>query len=172
MGQTLVTQGSYLGSNEESFSEATYQWLKQWCKGAIEEFIASSYCNAWKKRKKSIASLLIHDFVIYAYRYFHVKPSQYNDLLVESLCLDILPRRMTLNPADFKLLTPILSSFFAWLERKGVMSRTRILRDKLHEIEGEIYETAKSLYNGKERPSLFVNLSNMPIKFRGIFEFF
>jgi hypothetical protein len=140
---------------DEEFDDQSHHDLMDWCEEILERFFDSHTCSSWKENKKNIARFFIHGFVNYAYGYHLAKPFQYDEAIVEDMCLDILPRKMSTNAKDFKLVAPVLIAFFDWCEKEGVLADTKAIREKLKVIDSEIYEKAKNPSNWGLAKSLF-----------------
>lgn len=146
---------SSLQTIDEDFNDDSHSELMTWCEDILERFLESNSCSSWNSNKKNIAGFFIHGFVDYAYGYHLTKPFQYDDVLVENMCLDILPRKMSTNAKDFKLLAPILITFFEWCEDENIFGNTTGICNKLKTIDKEIYEKAKNPSNWGLAKSLF-----------------
>ena len=155
MGREIATVGSVLLKEDEEYQEESHQALMSWCEDAIDSFLKSSYCNSWKKNQKETAAFFIHGFVDYAYSYHLAKPFQYNKRIVEEMCLDILPRKFSTEPEDFKQVAPAMSAFFQWCEANGVIKNAKELCDKLKAIDEKIYKKAKNPKNWGMAKSMF-----------------
>jgi hypothetical protein len=91
-----------------------------WFDEVINKFLESPLCSSWNANKKNIAGFFIQGFVDYAYGYHLAKPFQYDEDLIREMCLDILPRKMSTNTKDFKLMAPVFITFFEWCENEGL----------------------------------------------------
>lgn len=149
-----VNKSSLLTIDEE-FNDDSHQALMTWCDEILEQFLKSSYCSSWKNNKKNIAGYFIHGFIDYAYGYHLAKPFQYDEMIVEDMCLDILPRKMTTDAKDFKLIGSILITFFEWCEHESLLEDTTAIRNKLKVIDNKIYDKAKDPSNWGLAKSLF-----------------
>ena len=139
--------GPVLLKVEHDYSDESHQVLIEWCEEAIDAFLSSDFCSHWKNNKKNNAAFFIHGFVDYAYGYHLAKPFQYDLEIVEDMCLDILPRKMSTNPKDFKEAGSILSTFFEWCESEKVIKDTKDIRKTLAKIDADIYKAAKDPSN-------------------------
>ena len=146
---------SFLLTADEEFDDDSYQALMTWCEEILDQFLESPSCSSWKNDKKNIAAFFIHAFVDYAYRYHLAKPFQYDEPLIENMCLDILPRKISTNAKDFELVAPILMTFFEWCENEGILRDTTTLHNKLKMIDNKTYEKAKDPSNWGLAKSLF-----------------
>lgn len=146
-GLMMVTKtknlNPFLLKAESDYCDESHQALIEWCEEALDEFLSSGFCSSWKNNKKDNAAFFIHGFVDYAYGYHLAKPFQYDVEIVEDMCLDILPRKMSTNVRDFKEVASILSTFFEWCEAKKIIKDTKALRKTLKKINAEIYEAAQ-----------------------------
>ena len=95
MNKIDVRMDPILLKKDGDFSDHSQQALMSWCEDAVEQFLETLFCKTWKRNKKEIAAFFIHGFVDYAYGYHLAKPFQYDAPLVENMCLDILPRKMS-----------------------------------------------------------------------------
>lgn len=130
-----VAASSILNTKDEEFCDDSHHALMEWSEDILERFLGSSVCASWKNSKKDIAGFFIHGFIDYAYGYHLAKPFQYDASLIENMCLDILPRKMSTNAKDFKEVAPVLSAFFEWCEIEGILKNTKALRNRLEKIE-------------------------------------
>ncbi len=147
MSKTIATINPILLTVDEEYNDDSYEALVSWGEEVLEQFLSSPCCSSWKNNKKNIACFFIHGFIDYAYGYHLAKPFQYDEMLVEDMCLDILPRKMSTNEKDFKQVAPALSTFFEWCETEGILKDTKAICIKLKEIDGKIYEAAKDPSN-------------------------
>ena len=150
---------------ESDYCEESHQILIDWCKEALDEFLSSAYCYSWKNSKKGNAAFFIQGFVDYAYGYYLAKPFQYDEEIVEDMCLDILPRKMSTNVRDFKEVGSILSTFFEWCEAKKIIKDTTAIRKTLKKINEEIYKAAKNPSKWGIAKSMVMNFSEFRNRF-------
>ena len=150
-----VAVSSVLVTADEEFRDDSHQAMMDWCEDVLERFLTSCICASLKNSKKDIAGFFIHGFIDYAYGYHLAKPFQYDASLIENMCLDILPRKMSTNAKDFKEVAPVLSAFFEWCETEGILKNTKALRNRLENIEKKIYEAAKNPANWGIAKSFF-----------------
>lgn len=142
-------------TSDDEFDDDSHQELISWAEEALENFLESSYCSSWNKNKKEVASFFIVCFVDYAYGYELAKPFQYNEIVVEEICLNIFPRKLSTKTKDFKLVATTLSAFFEWCEKEGTIKNSKNLIKILKEIDNDIYLAAKNPSNWGLAKSLF-----------------
>lgn len=145
MDDAVKITNPILLKEDEEFDDDSHQALMSWCEETLEKFLESYFCAKWNDNTQGIACFFIQGFVDYAYGYHLAKPFQYDRYIVEEVCLDIFPRKMSTDTKYFKQVALVLITFFEWCEKEGLIKDTKDLRSTLKKIDQKIYKSAKIL---------------------------
>ncbi len=127
---------------DEDYDDNQYSELMNLADEIIPMFLNSDFCSKWGKNRMDLACYFIQSFIDLSYSYHLSKPFQWDTDLVEGICLDLFPRKLSTNAMDFKHVSPILTAFFKWAQQEGIINESETLCAKLNEIEKDIYIAA------------------------------
>jgi len=66
-------------------------------------------------------------FAQHSYEHLGESPEQWTPRSVRKICTEILPRKVSAEPAFFETIAPVLSEFFNFLERQGIFAKAQAL---------------------------------------------
>ena len=131
----------------EEYSEKNSKALiaagKKWTK----DFLNSDYSRHLSKEQVEETETITESFISYLYSFFALSLKDLNNDNLEEMCLEILPRKVSAEISYFKALTPVLTNFFSFLSKRGVMGDVSSLNLRLHEIQEDIIENATNPQN-------------------------
>ncbi len=116
-------------------SESRYaQLIDQW----IEEFQASSFLSDASKEEKEEAGFVAYNFMDFSYNYEGIAPNEWSDAHVRYICLDLLPRKLSVDAQTFENYGARLMLFISFLGEKNYILNAAELLETIGDIKEEI----------------------------------
>jgi len=81
-------------------------------------------------------------FAKYTYEYLGLEPKEWNEAAVHECLTDILPRKVSAEPAFFESVAPVLGNFFTFLAERGLLANGRKLGETAKKLHGDIIAAA------------------------------
>jgi hypothetical protein len=125
---------------EEEFEERGEELKERW----IEEFANSNYYERLDEIQKESAGFIVSTFMDYMDNYEYVQPEEWSPSNVRSVCLDIVPRKITAEIGTFENYGDVLIPFLEFLGHEKYISNAASLIREVERIKGQIPVEAKN----------------------------
>lgn len=126
----------------ENYSDAVLERVKGKVSAWAGEFEKSpeyaSLSSAQKKESRAIVDI----FAELMYNYYLEEPESWTVIGLRGCCLDLFPRKLAVEPEFYEAVEPVLTAFFAYLQRKGYISNAAELTPQLKRVAGEMIRRA------------------------------
>lgn len=110
--------------------------------GWFDAFVGSARYQRLSETERDKASGVVRFFTEYSFRYVGAAPEQWNRSVLTECCREILPRKVSAEPAFFQAIAPVLSAFFEFLADGKLLSNARDLSKAARELnEGIVAES-------------------------------
>lgn len=134
---------------EEDFDEYEYSDEKQEAiltdvKKWTEDFSHTKHFEALTDEQKEWLDFIISAFAELLYGYELLSPKDWDVQDVDYCCLDLFPRKLSVEEAMFRSTAPVLSAFFTYLAEIGVNKRGLKLAGRVRKINDKIVQTSKN----------------------------
>ena len=136
-------------SQESSDDEqqATQERVERWS----EEFTKSPHFERLTESQKEKADAVITFFAEYAYSYLGATPEEWDRSVVIECCTEVLPRKVSAEPAFFEAVAPVLSAFFTFLADQACWTEAAIWPKRLPGWSGRLLLARRTLATGAWR---------------------
>jgi len=114
--------------------EQIHDKLDQW----FTEFSDSPFFEELTEEQKEESGSIISTFTEYMYNYHSRPPEAWNERTLETCCLKTLPSKINADEHFFKSIAPVLSSFFDFTERAGLLKKSSNLAKRVKKIDKQI----------------------------------
>lgn len=143
------------GDEEQMFEELKKAW--------IEAFMSSTYFQAFNELQKEDVHFATDSFMHYSYSYKGVHPKDWSPTNVRSVCLEIIPRKITTDQAFFENFGEILIDFFKFLGSENHITNAGILIRTVENIKDQIPIEASNPNNWGMAKSLMMSAQEQGI---------
>lgn len=113
----------------------------------FDEFSKSPFFDGLTKEQKEESGFIIATFTEYMYTYHSRTPEEWDEKGLEECCLGTLPRKITADESYYRSIAPVLSVFFNFIGKQGLLKHTANLIRKLNEIDEQIVENSTDSSN-------------------------
>jgi len=137
----------------EKLEKEQYKLKEKW----IQEFESSKYFDALNNVHKENANFVANTFMDFMHNYEYVQPHEWTSSNVESVCLDIVPRKITSEIETFEYYGDILIQFLIFLGSKNYILNSKKLIKTVQKIKGKIASEAKKTENWGMAKSLMMS---------------
>lgn len=132
---------------DKEYSDESFDEILEWAEKAIEEYINDEAFSNLTTVQKKYTCFIIQIFVEDCYNYGLKKPGQWDSDIVEEVCLDIFPSKISSEVVCFESISPVLVSFMRWCEHKGYLGEIEPLCKRIQELSSDIVKKAKDPNN-------------------------
>lgn len=147
----------------EEYSDEELDKINKRIQNWIREFVDSEFFKALSEEQKYESEFVIESFAEYMYQYFLLPPEKWEVNVLEELCLEILPRKISAKLSYYKAITPVMNKFFEFLANKGILSNSQKLIVKLREIKAQIIKNATNPKNWGMAKTMIMDAMNQGI---------
>lgn len=119
---------------EEEFENEQEAFKEKW----IEEFENTELFDSLNEIQQENSSFVISTFMDFMYNYEYVQPQEWSPSNVQSVCLDIVPRKITSDEETFENYGEIIISYLKFLGSKNYISNSNALIHRLEKIKQKI----------------------------------
>ena len=123
--------------------EAIHERVAGW----IDDFVKSPQHEPLTETQKDRAPGIVRSFAEYSFTYVGRAPEKWNPDSVAECCIEVLPRKMSADPAFFQAMAPVLSAFFVFLAEKGLLSQARALAKEMAGLDEAIVAASQDERN-------------------------
>lgn len=113
----------------------------------IKEFENSEMFDSLNEIQQDSSNFVISTFMDYMYNYEYVQPTEWRPSNIESVCLDIVPRKITSDEETFENYGEILISYLKFLQWKNYISNAKTLIQRVEKIKHKIPIEARNPNN-------------------------
>src|SRR5205823_3011839 len=135
MWEKISMTDEYSDEQLDSVVSKTAEWCKAFSKSA--EFAALS--NAQQREARPITEFFAH----YSYTHIGATPENWHPGVVRECCTEILPRKVSAEPAFFEAVAPVLTAFFNFLGTRSLHPKGRALAEAAASGHNRIVATAR-----------------------------
>ena len=108
-----------------------------------DEFEASQEYSGLSAEQKEESSFAIGVFADLMYGYHLETPEEWSEGALRDCCLALLPRKVLAGPEFYGAVEPVLTTFFAFLQRTGRINNAAELTNELKQVAGTMIEDAE-----------------------------
>lgn len=123
--------------------EANQEQVERW----LNEFIETEHFSSLSDAEKDHADFIIGGFTEYMYSYEGKAPDKWSLAAMESVCVNIFPRKVTAEDECFEAVAPVLRGFFKFLSEKNYQPHAAKLAEKVLTLQSRIISAAKDPSN-------------------------
>jgi hypothetical protein len=105
-------------------------------------FSESKYFENLTDEQKQESEFVLMSFADYMYSYHGLLPEEWNETELEECCLDTLPRKITADESYYRSIAPVLSAFFNFLGKEGLLKNAPKLAKRVTKINKKIVSNA------------------------------
>ena len=132
---------------DKDYSDDSLELLTEWAEHNSDQFLKSEASKALTSSQRDNVYFILTSLTELAYSYFLQKPNQWNNEMLIEVCTDIMPRKISAEPAFFNDIVPVLRPFLAWCEKEGVLSKTGSMQKRIIKIRQQIEDSAANPEN-------------------------
>lgn len=115
----------------------------EWCEAFSESAEFAGLNESQQRKTGAITEFLAR----YAYEYLGVTPKEWTPGVVVECCTDILPRKISADPAFFEAIAPVLTAFFNFLGERSLHPKARELAKAAASRHREIVRVSQDRRN-------------------------
>ncbi len=115
--------------------------------GWFDAFLSGSQYQRLSQTEKDKAPDIVRFFTEFSFRHIGSAPEQWNRGVIAECCLEILPRKMSVEPAFFQSVAPVLSAFFDFLSAANLLSGAGELSKAVVELNEDIVAASQDERN-------------------------
>lgn len=112
-----------------------------------EAFSKSPECASLSQEHQREAGAITEFFAHYSYTYLGLGPERWKPASIFECCAEILPKKVSAEPAFFEAVAPVLSAFFTFLGAQGLLRKGRALAVAAIDAHEEIVANAQERSN-------------------------
>jgi len=102
------------------------------------QFLNSKYSKEFDEEQFFHCPYIILNFMENMYVYFSLTPKEWNKEALEEWFIFILPKKVSVNKSFFKIIPPILSKFFSFLQDNQIIKNDLNLKMGLFKVKEKI----------------------------------
>ncbi len=107
------------------------------------EFSKSSHFGALTEKEKSWAEAVVGGFAERAYSYLGLGPDEWDENVLDEVCLEIMPAKDTAEESFFQAIGPVLAAFFGFLTSRKVLPGADRMAVRASKISRSIVKNAQ-----------------------------
>ncbi|WP_333861443.1 SEC-C metal-binding domain-containing protein [Clostridium sp.] len=123
---------------EEKELELIQTTISDW----INEFKSTEHFNKMNDLEKENSEFVVEVFSDYMYEYEGLKPLEWDEVGLIDCCLNILPQKVSADADKFKCVSPVLESFFNFLDENKYVLNGKKLSKSVKQISRQIVKNA------------------------------
>ncbi len=127
----------------KDYSDGAVQDIKDRVSAWMDEFEESQEYLSLSADQKEESSFAIGVFADLMYGYHLETPEEWSEGALRDCCLALLPRKVLAGPEFYGAVEPVLTSFFAFLQRTGRINNAAELTNELKQVAGTMIEDAE-----------------------------
>jgi len=106
--------------------------------GWFDAFVGGPQYQPLTEIQRAKAPGIVRFFTECSFRHIGAAPEKWNQSVLRECCVEILPRKISVELAFFQAVAPVLSAFFDFLADKGLLSHACDLAKTVAELDNEI----------------------------------
>ena len=122
----------------------------------IDEFEKSAEYSGLSATEQEESGFIISVFAELMYNYSLETPEKWSAAALAECCLDLFPRKVLSGPEFYAAVEPVLTAFFAFLQRNGRITNAAELTRRLREVAGDMIRRANQPENWGLAKAVFV----------------
>ena len=134
----LVANFTY---DDEFIDENLYEIL-DWFDAVFDAYYKDDYFLSLKKTQQEHAHFILKFFIESCYGYGLKKPGQWDCDIIDEVCLDVFPRKVSAEIECFESVAPVIISFIHWSDNKGLINNTANLCNHIAQLADDIVRNA------------------------------
>lgn len=127
----------------KDYSDGAAQDIKDRVSAWMDEFEESQEYLSLSADQKEESSFAIGVFADLMYGYHLETPEEWSEGALRDCCLALLPRKVLAGPEFYGAVEPVLTTFFAFLQRTGRINNAAELTNELKQVAGTMIEDAE-----------------------------
>jgi hypothetical protein len=127
----------------KDYSDGAVQDIKDRVSAWMDEFEESQEYLSLSADQKEESSFAIGVFADLMYGYHLETPEEWSEGALRDCCLALLPRKVLAGPEFYGAVEPVLTTFFAFLQRTGRINNAAELTNELKQVAGTMIEDAE-----------------------------
>ncbi len=128
-------------------SDRTSAWM--------DEFKKSREYLSLSADQQEQSAFVVGVFAELMYGYHLETPEEWSEGALYDCCVLLFPEKVSAGPEFYEAVEPVLTAFFAFLQRKGYIKNAAELTERLTQVAGRMIENAKSPENWGLAKTLF-----------------
>jgi len=141
--KALVRLASRVNALEGGDGEEQEFLKREW----IEEFENSAFFDSLNEVQKEHSDFVLSTFMEFIHNYEYVLPKDWEPTHVESVCLDVVPRKITSHEELFENYGDILIPYLRFLGQKNYIANSNSLIQTVEKIKSQIPIEAQNSNN-------------------------
>ncbi len=151
--EEMMEQQGFADEYEDELEEETFYSLKtEW----LAAYEASEEVKNLPEEEKNDRLFVADSFMDYSFRYEYVLPADWDAQLVKTMCLGVIPTKITADQAFFEAYADRLSLFIRFLEESGHISPAPRIHKMLAKIKHKIPQISGNPENWGPAKSLMM----------------
>ncbi len=126
----------------KDYSDETAQEVEDKISAWIDEFERSEEYSGLSADEQEESAFVIGVFADLMYGYYLETPEEWSTDSLRACCLTLLPRKVLAGPEFYQAVEPVLTAFFAFLQRKAYIKNSAELTKRLKKIADRIVKQA------------------------------
>ncbi|WP_419903825.1 YecA family protein [Kiloniella sp.] len=156
LGDALVNNLSFITDGEYSDQDAST--ISDWFDVAFDEFEKDLLFEELNDCEKQNGYFMISCFYDFCYGYHLAGPADIDEYIIDDVCLDIMPRKVSASAEMFATFAPTITRFFTWSEQQGFLSKTKALQKHIAKISPKMIKKSEDPGNwGMAKSMVFGN---------------
>lgn len=140
----------------EKYSDTVLQEIKDRVSTWVDEFEESTEYSGLSAAEREESGFIIDVFAELMYNYFLETPEKWSAGALAECCLDLFPRKVLSGPEFYEAVEPVLTAFFAFLQRNGRITNAAELTRRLRKVAGDMIRRANQPDNWGLAKTVFV----------------
>lgn len=156
--------------DDEFIDENLYEIL-DWFDKAFDDYRKNDHFLSLTKIQQEYTNFILRYFIESCYGYGLKKPGQWDCEIIDEVCLDVFPRKVSSEIECFESVAPVLISFMRWAEHAGYLKNTVDLCNHVAQLADGIVENAGTPNNwGMAKSMMMLGPENMHEYFQNNFK--
>jgi hypothetical protein len=131
----------------EEYSEIEFKRIRKKCRSWFKGFSRSDFFSRLNIEQQEDAWSVIDFFAEYSYSHLGLTPEEWDEESLEECCLEILPRKVSVEIEFFWLIAPVLHAFFLFLGETGKLENGLKLARRVEGLNDDIVRNAANPEN-------------------------
>ena len=118
----------------KEYSDEKLHEIKETMELLHEKFTDDESYKALSEMEQDESNFIVGTFSEMMYNYHLQEPGEWKSSALEEVCVDIMPRKVSAGNEFFSSVEPVLTAFFAYLQKIRKISNAETLTNKLKKV--------------------------------------